>query len=131
MKTIHLSLIFLFFSAFSFSQTVVKGMKKKNFGRYQGEIATYQYVSDTTVIQVEKTPITINLSENVADITIGRLNKKGSYIILFKGKDYYVLDVIFEGEILTERLVVSEKNKSIVREGNHPQPSTTLIKSKK
>lgn len=131
MKTTHLFLIFLFFSVSSFSQTIVKEMKKKNFGRYQGEIATYQYVSDTTVVQVEKTPITINLSENAADITIGRLNKKGTYIILFKGKDYYVLDVIFEGDILTERLVVNEKNKSIVLEGGYPQPSTTLNRVKK
>ncbi len=131
MKTIHLILTLILFSTYSHSQTVVKELKKKNFGSYQGEIPSYQYTSDTMVVQVEQTPITINVTENAVSITIGRLNKKGIYYILFKGKDYYVIDAIFEEDILTERLIISEKNKTIVREGSYPQPNATLKKTKK
>lgn len=124
-------ILLIFFPALSFSQTLVKEMKSKNFGVYQGEISSYHYLLDTVTVQVEASPIEISIDKTNIDITIGRINKKGSYHILFKGKDYYVIDAFFEGDVLTERILLNEKNKTMVREGSYPQPNTTLRKTKK
>lgn len=133
MKIINylITVIFIIASFFAASQTLVTTLKKKNLGAYQGEIPTYNYLMDTLSISVDKTPIEILLTDNSINITIGRINKKGSYHILFKGKDYYVIDAFFEGDILTERLVLNEKSKTVMREGSYPQPNATLRKTKK
>jgi hypothetical protein len=126
-----IAVVFILTSFFATSQTLVTNLKKKNLGIYQGEIPSYNYLMDTLSISVDKTLIEILLTDNAINITIGRINKKGSYHILFKGKDYYVIDAFFEGDILTERLVLNEKRKTIMREGSYPQPNATLKKSKK
>lgn len=126
-------LLFLLFAFSSFqavSQTLVKDLKKKNYGVYRGEIPGYTYLSDTTTVVVDKTPVEIRITDKSVDMTIGRLNKKGSYHLLFKGKDYYVIDAFFEGDLLTERIILNEKKKTILREGNFPQPNATLNKVK-
>lgn len=126
-----IAIVFILTSFFATSQTLVTNLKKKNLGVYQGEIPAYNYVTDTLSVSVDETPIEITITDNAVNITIGRINKKGSYHILFKGKDYYVIDAFFEGDILTERLVLNEKRKTILREGSYPQPNATLRKTKK
>lgn len=130
-RLITLVFIFTLTSFFADSQTLVTSLKKKNLGVYQGKIPAYNYVMDTLSVSVDETTIEIQLTANAVDITIGRINKKGSYHILFKGKDYYVIDAFFEGDLLTERLVLNEKRKTVLREGSYPQPNVTLVKGKK
>lgn len=129
--SITIVFIFIFTSFFADSQTLVTSLKKKNLGLYQGEIPAYDYIMDTLSVSVDETTIEILLTADAIDITIGRINKKGSYHVLFKGKDYYVLDAFFEGDTLTERLVLYEKRRTVLREGSYPQPNTTLVKGKK
>lgn len=113
------------------SQTLVKELKKKSFGTYQGVIESYHYIADTVTIQVEASPIEITLDKKNISITVGKITKRGNYVVLFKGSDYYLLDAFFEGDILTERIVVSDKKKTLIREGIHPQPNVTLNKTKR
>lgn len=126
-----ITVIFVFSSFFSISQTLVKELKKKNLGVYEGEIPSYYYISDTTTVAVDKTPIEVRLTGRSVEVTIGRLNKKGNYRILFKGKDYYVIDAFFEEDALTERIILNEKKKTMIREGSYPQPNAALKKTKK
>ncbi|MBC9811240.1 hypothetical protein H9Y05_02015 [Crocinitomicaceae bacterium CZZ-1] len=114
---------------FSEAQTIVTELKKKNYGVYKGEIPSYIYSSDTSLFTIDATPIEVQVSENAIAVTIGKLHKKGSYHILFKDKNYYVLDAFFEGDILTERIVLYEKTKSMIREGSYPQPNALLKKA--
>jgi len=125
--------IFFLFVVISFhanSQTLVKGLKKKSFGNYKGVIESYHYIADTVTIQVEASPIEISLDKKFISITVGKITKRGSYVVLFKGSDYYLIDAFFEGDVLTERIVVNDKKKTLLREGIHPQPNTTLSKTK-
>lgn len=120
-----------FLSCSAVAQIHVKELKKKHLGNYEGTISGYVYASDTSMITVDATPVKIHLTDRFVDVTIGRLHKKGSYHILFKGKDYYVIDAFFEGDVLTERIILNEKRKTILREGNYPQPNTVLNKTGK
>jgi hypothetical protein len=132
MNLFRLLIAFLFFIPMvSFSQSMVKEMKQKNYGVYSGEIGGYNYLLDTLTVQVESAPIEITVDKSNISITIGKINKKGSYHVLFKGSDYYVLDAFFEGDVLTERIVINEKTKSMIREGSYPQPNTTLKRIRK
>lgn len=131
MKTHQLLFLLCVISSFqAVSQTLVKDLKKKNYGVYRGEIPGYTYLSDTTTVVVDAVPVEIRIAGKSVTMTIGRLNKKGSYHLLFKGKDYYVIDAFFEGDLLTERIILNEKKKTILREGSFPQPNTTLTKVK-
>lgn len=132
MKTARfVGVIFVFLSFFSVSQTLVKDLKKKNYGVYAGEIPAYLFMQDTVTVPVAATSIEVSITDRAVEITIGRMNKKGSYHILFKGKNYYVIDAFFEGDILTERLILNEKSGTLIREGSYPQPNATLRKVKK
>lgn len=121
----------MFLCSSSFSQKLVKELRKKNFGTYQGEIPAYSFVSDTNTIDVAATPIEIIINADYVAIAIGKSHKKGSYRILFKTKDYYVIDALFEGDLLVERLILYEKTGKITREGTYPQPSAIVSKYKK
>ncbi|MCO5260901.1 MAG: hypothetical protein M9916_12225 [Crocinitomicaceae bacterium] len=129
MKKIIIGLFFLL-PLCSVSQTKVASLKNKFLKTYIGELPSYSIISDTTVIEVEKTPIKINLTKTAIIVETGKLQKKGSYHVLFKGNNYYVLDAFFEGDITSERIIVNERNKTIVREGIYPQPNCTLKVSK-
>lgn len=132
MGSLRLLMTLLFFIPLvSLSQSMVKEMKQKNYGTYSGEIGGYNYLLDTLTVQVESAPIEIVVDKSNISITIGKINKKGSYHVLFKGNDYYVLDAFFEGDVLTERIVINEKSKTMIREGSYPQPNTTLKRIKR
>jgi hypothetical protein len=125
MKFISTTLVFCV-SFCAFSQQKVEGLKNKYLKNYQGSIPAYSIISDTTVVQIDETPINIHLTKTTVEITIGKLQKTGTYKVLFKGKNFYVLDAFFEGELIPERIIVNERNKTIVREGTSPQPKCTL-----
>lgn len=132
MKLTRLILItYLIVPCFCGAQTMVTELKKKNYGTYTGEIPSYIYSSDTSLFTIDATPIEIRVSENALALTIGKLHKKGSYHILFKNKNYYVLDAFFEGDILTERIILYEKTKTMIREGSYPQPNALLKRTGK
>ncbi len=116
----------VFFSVFCFGQTKVDGLKNKYLKTYKGTIPSYSILSDTTIVRVDETPIEIQITKSEIKMAIGKLSKIGSYKVLFKGKSFYVLDAYFEGDITPERIIVNERNKTIIREGTYPQPKTTL-----
>lgn len=124
-------IVYLIVPFFSEAQAKVTELKKKNYGTYKGEIPSYIQSSDTSLFTIDATPIEIQVSENAISLTIGKLNKKGSYHILFKDKNYYVIDAFFEGDILTERIILYEKTKSMIREGSYPQPNAMLKRTGK
>lgn len=126
--TLLILVAYLIVPFLSEAQTKVTELKKKNYGTYKGEIPSYIQSSDTSLFTIDATPIEIQISENAIALTIGKLHKKGSYHILFKDKSYYVVDAFFEGDILTERIILYEKTKSMIREGSHPQPNALLKK---
>ncbi len=120
-------LIILFCTASLNAQTLVDDLKKKYYGIYQGEIPGYEYNTGTALIDVTPTSILVEVSEEYVILEIGKSKKSGSYTVLFKGDDYYVLDALFEGEPVGERLVVHQ-NKTMTREGTFPQPNAKLEK---
>lgn len=131
MKFRYLILILCLIAPYvSKAQTKVSELKNKHFGQYVGEIPAYNYVVDTSTIEVDLTPIEIDIKSNSIEMTIGKLQRKGSYHILFKGKNYYVIDAYFEKEAVSERIILNEKDKTIIREGMYPQVNAVLRKQK-
>lgn len=131
MKISYLILVVCFIIPYvSHSQTKVDELKKKHFGQYIGKIPSYNYVVDTTTIEVDATPIEIDIKNNSIEMTVGKIQKRGSYHILFKGKKYYVIDAYFEKEVVAERIILNEKDKTLVREGIYPQVNAILKKQK-
>lgn len=110
------------------AQKLVSGLKKKYFGEYIGVIPAYSYNTGNDLIEVSKTEIEIELTESTIVLTIGLNKRTGSYVVLFKGDKYYVLEAKFENELKKERIIVPVKGKSISREGTYPQPNAELVK---
>lgn len=112
-------------------QSLSQEIKKKNLGLYEGYIPTYSILSDTSVFEVSGVSIQLNLQQNFIEYKLDKLTRRGVYQLISKNKKQYIVDVYFEKENETERLVLDEKNKAIIREGFPPQPEVTLLKVKK
>jgi hypothetical protein len=112
-----------------FSQKPIE-LKKKFFGSYAGEIATFKMDTGEDLVDIEKEKITIEIAADNVVFNIGRRQLKGTYEVLFEAKSYLVLDCKIPGRLAGERIVVYKHGKRISRDGLYPQPSAMLYKQK-
>jgi hypothetical protein len=105
-------------------------LKKKFFGTYSGEIATFKLDTGQDLVDIEKSVITVEIDPDSVTFRIGRNQLKGAYDVLFEAKKYYVLDCKIPGRLAGERVVVYKQGKRISRDGLFPQPSAMLNKLK-
>lgn len=103
-------------------------LKKKFFGTYEGMIPAYKEDIGGDVVNVSEISIVVELSADSLHIAIGNHHLKGSYEVMFKADDYYLLDARMEGQLAAERILVYKRGKRIAREGMYPQPLAELEK---
>jgi hypothetical protein len=123
------AVVLLVLSPTLFGQEPVE-LKKKFFGAYKGEIATFKLDTGEDLVDIEKAPITVDIDADSVSFTIGRRALKGPYTVLFEAKKYVVLDCKIPGRLAGERVVVYKQGKRISRDGLYPQPSAMLYKVK-
>ncbi len=121
--------VFLLLSNFGFTQSKLT-LKKKYFGSYKGEIPSYSFNSNDTVIEVGATVIKINIRAKDIQFEIGQNAISGSYSILFEANNYFLLECKMPNQVVTERVMVFKKGKKISRDGLYPQPMAFLKKEK-
>lgn len=127
MLRLVLVLFFIAIHLFGGAQKAQK-LKRRCLGTYVGNMPSYLLDSGKEVINVESTEITVQLSKDAISFDIGRFHMSGNYRIIFKNKDYWVLDATVDGQLQSERITVYKKQKKIIREGVYPQPNATLEK---
>lgn len=113
-----------------FSQKQVDGLKKKYYGKYVGEITSFQLDSGKDLVAVDSTGISVEIDDSTVLITIGKNQLKGKYDVMFEAKTYFLLDCRMEGQLAGERIVVYKKGKKISRDGLYPQPNAFLYRKK-
>lgn len=127
MKSIFLLLLILVVMPFGGqTQTLVSSVKKKYLGKYEGVIPSYTVSADTSQYEVEKVAISIDLTSKEVLKRVGRLEQHGTYKILFKDKSYYVIELHFPAFALTEKWMLKEKSKELIREGGLNLPAVRL-----
>lgn len=127
MKARILLLIIMLIPLISEAQKPAK-LKRRHYGSYSGTIAGFQMDTGSDLVEVSPTDININLTKTNVLITIGAQKLSGSYVILFQGDNYFVLDADIQGQLANERIVVYNRGKKISRDGMFPQPNATLYK---
>jgi hypothetical protein len=105
-------------------------LKKKFQGTYEGAIPAYQLDSGKEIVDVDLTPIQIQITEKNVFLEIGKNKLSGTYTIMFEAKTYFLLDCRIENQLAGERIVVYKKGKKISRDGLFPQPSAQLERTK-
>ncbi len=105
-------------------------LKKKFQGTYEGAISAYQLDSGKEIVDVDLTPIQIEITETKVSLSIGKNKLSGTYTIMFEAKTYFLLDCRIDNQLAGERIVVYKKGKKISRDGLFPQPSVQLEKTK-
>jgi hypothetical protein len=105
-------------------------LKKKFQGTYEGAIPAYQLDSGKEIVDVDLTPIQIQITDKNIFLQIGKNKLSGTYTIMFEAKTYFLLDCRIENQLAGERIVVYKKGKKISRDGLFPQPSVQLEKTK-
>jgi hypothetical protein len=119
------------FILFIFSVSAQSKLKKKYFGKYEGEIGSYTIDSGTDLLQIQKSSIEIEFKANgTLTQKIGKLTKEGSWKLFFEADDYFVFDVTFSDQAMSDRILLYKKGKKISREGITPQPSSILFLKK-
>lgn len=126
---IGFALLLVIFPLWSAAQKKVE-LKKKYFGRYEGEIPAYKMDVGAEVVAVSPASIGIRIEEDSVFLTIGQRSLKGSYDVLFLAKTYYLLDAKMEGQLASERILVYKRGKKLSRDGLYPQPVSELRKVK-
>jgi hypothetical protein len=121
--------LFLILGNFCFSQSKLS-LKKKYYGSYKGEIPSYSFNTNDTIIDVSATLINIKISAKEIVFEIGKNAFVGSYNVLFEANNYFLLDCIIPNQLATERVMVFKKGKKISRDGLYPQPMAFLYKTK-
>ena len=124
------ALVVLFFLSLHINAQKELKLAKKFFGDYQGVIPEYVLPSSGGEVRVLETPIRLKIDEELVEMTIGKLELKGNYRILFESKGYFLLECTVEGKSLAERIMVFKRGKKISRDGLYPQPSAILYKQK-
>jgi hypothetical protein len=104
-------------------------LKKRFLGTYTGFIPSYKTVSSN--IQVDSVALTIELSNNHLQFTLGKLAFEGEYTILLETAAYFILECKMEDRLANERIMVYKRGKKISRDGLFPQPNATLYKLRK
>jgi hypothetical protein len=105
-------------------------LKKKFQGTYEGAIPAYQLDSGKEIVDVDLTPIQIQITDKNVFLQIGKNKLSGTYTVMFEAKTYFLLDCRIENQLAGERIVVYKKGKKISRDGLFPQPSVQLEKTK-
>jgi hypothetical protein len=106
-------------------------LKKKYFGSYAGTLPGYKIDLGTDVVSVNPAEIKISISSDGAlTQQIGDELKKGMWTFFIEGEKYFVLDVLFEGQLIKERVIIYKRGHAIGREGIFPQPTAILKKTK-
>lgn len=119
------------FILFIFSVSAQSKLKKKYFGKYVGEIGSYTIDSGTDLLQIQKSSIEIEFKvDGTLTQKIGELTKEGSWKLFFEADDYFVFDVTFSDQAMSDRILLYKKGKKISREGITPQPSSILFLKK-
>ena len=119
------------FILFIFSVSAQSKLKKKYFGKYVGEIGSYTIDSGTDLLQIQKSSIEIEFkADGTLTQKIGELTKEGSWKLFFEADDYFVFDVTFSDQAMSDRILLYKKGKKISREGITPQPSSILFLKK-
>ncbi len=129
MRRLTFIALFLFPSVL-LAQKQVDGLKKKYFGKYVGEITSFQLDSGKDLVAVDSIGIAVEIDDSTVLITIGKNQLKGKYDVMFEAKTYFLLDCRIEGQIAGERIVVYKKGKKISRDGLYPQPNAFLYRKK-
>lgn len=124
---ITLIILFLVSCFFGYGQEEIE-LKKRYLGSYKGTIPAYQVTVDLSIVEVSETPIYVHLMKDEITVTIGNRTLTGTYTVMFKANDYYLLDATMEGQLATERILVYKRGKHISRDGMYPQPVTELNK---
>lgn len=109
-------------------QKLVDEIKKKHFGVYRGTIPAFSMDTGRDLVDVTSVEIIVEVDAEKVVLHIGDQHLVGDYTVLFKGDDYYVLDVTLKRQLQHERLVIKQKGKMMTREGIYPQPNSTLKK---
>lgn len=109
-------------------QKLVDEIKKKHFGVYRGVIPAFSMDTGRDLVDVTSVEIIVEVEAEKVVLHIGDQHLVGDYKVLFKGDDYYVLDVTLKRQLQHERLVIKQKGKMMTREGIYPQPNSTLKK---
>lgn len=118
-----------FFVVFSACCSYGQSVKKKLLGTYSGTIPSYMIESGEQLINVGASSISIVfLSENKVEETIGATKTEGTYRITSDDKATYTIQVNYPNQIVYEELVLSKKDRTILRKGFYPQPETKLTK---
>lgn len=124
----HTGLVLLFSAATAFCG-YGQSVKKKLLGTYSGTIPSYTIESGEQLIRVEATSLNIVfLSENKVEETIGAAKTEGTYRITSEDKTVYTIQVNYPNQVVYEELVLSKKDKTILRKGFYPQPEGKLAK---
>jgi len=105
-------------------------LKKKFQGTYEGAIPAYQLDSGKEIVDVDLTPIQIQITDKNVFLQIGKNKLSGTYTIMFEAKTYFLLDCRIDNQLAGERIVVYKKGKKISRDGLFPQPSVQLEETK-
>lgn len=106
-------------------------LKKKYFGSYTGTLPGYKMDLGTDVVSVNPAEIKISISSDGAlTQQIGDELKNGTWTFFIEGEKYFVLDVLFEGQLIKERVIIYKRGHAIGREGIFPQPTAILKKTK-
>ena len=113
----------------SFAQKEIN-LKRKYFGNYKGQIASYKLDTSNEIIDVGSTAIYVELNKDDVIITIGTRELRGFYEVMFEAKKYYLIEAELQGQVAPERIMVYKRGKHIARDGMYPQPVTELKKFK-
>lgn len=127
MRSIIFILSIFLGTTFSYGQKEVK-FKKKYYGNYKGTIPSYVIDTEEEIITVAESSIYVKIDEDNVSITVGGREIKGTYEVMFKAKEYYLLLVDMPDQEATERIMVYKHGKKIARDGLHPQPVAELEK---
>jgi hypothetical protein len=122
-------ILFLLLSNGCFSQSKL-ALKKKYFGSYYGEIPSYTFNTNDTILEVTAAKIKIKISSKEIEFEIGQNTFVGSYNVLFEANNYFLLDCKIPNQLANERIMVFKKGKKISRDGLYPQPMAFLFKQK-
>jgi hypothetical protein len=108
-----------------------KPLKKKFFGKYEGEIAAYKINSGSQFIDVSSTPISIVIQKKDLVLKVGRNEMNVAYTWSKKDKKTIQIEFIRPIDETKELVILTKKSKEILREGIYPQPKCVLRKVRK
>ena len=123
-----LFLLLLIASSFVNAQ---KPLKKKFFGKYEGEIAAYKINTGSQFIDVSSTPISIVIQKKDLILKVGRNEMNVAYTWSKKDKKTIQIEFIRPIDETKEIVILTKKSKEILREGIYPQPKCVLRKVRK